>query len=126
MVAILVGCGQIIGNNPIGVTGGGADGYGSTDASSRRIDPRVVGRWTQYAHYEDEYYLTLNIDGSGIHEEWIFGGPVDSTWGTWSADGIRFQVNIERFNPKSGFYEVSKEELTLIVGERRYSYLRVR
>lgn len=125
-LAVFVGCGQIRGNNPIGVTGGGDDGYGSTDASSPRIDPRLVGRWTEHAHYDDEYFLTLNMDGSGIYEEWIFGGPVDSTRGTWSADGIRFQVNIERFNPRSGFYEVSPEELTLIAGERRYSYLRVR
>ena len=126
MATLYAGCGQINGITPVGVTGGGEGGYGSTDASSRRIDPRLIGRWTQHAHYEDEYYLTLNSDGSGIYEEWMFGGPVDSTWGTWCADGIRFRVNIESFNPKSGNYNISRDELTLIVGERRYGYMRVR
>jgi hypothetical protein len=111
MAAILVGCGQINGNNPVGVTGGGDDGYGWTGTSSLdRLDPRLFGSWMHRVSSDAFQEYVFYSDGDC--DLWNFAnGEGLVTHGTYKAFANRIAISLTE--SVEGFYAVSGEMLML-------------
>lgn len=67
--AILVGCGERTGINPLGVTGGGGNGYGSaggSDGGSVSVSDRLIGTWRD--NLDSRYYTQFRFSENGACE----------------------------------------------------------
>ena len=120
-------CGSIEGNDPIGVTGGGENGYGGNgDRIVQWSAQRLTGRWWTQYYLEDDRYLTLNADGTAGYKFYDNGELIYFAAGVWRADGHNFIIEIPEFSPRSGGYNVRGDSLFLYAGELAYHYIRDR
>ena len=87
---VFVGCGHLSGNHPLGVTGGGENGYGSAGGSTGGgydegggLDSRIFGAW-QYDIDQNEFeIMTFYPDGSFEWAYYVDFSIADSDNGTY-------------------------------------------
>jgi hypothetical protein len=67
----IFGCGQLGGNSPLGLTGGGENGYGSFSGSSPSETPNVqtlIGTWRD--NLDSPYYTQYRFTSDYVCEIW--------------------------------------------------------
>ena len=103
LLAILIcSCAQWGGDTPLGITGGGSEGYGKNNDLnlpdiSGGVDPELVGSWSTPEAY---YYavFTFNADGTFSIAEY-YGGDLDEiTEGTWSVSGSNITLTVDGYS----------------------------
>ena len=113
---ILLGCGQSSGNNPTGVTGGDAGGYGSiSDNSDIAI---LLGTWRQDHNDTDFYAYTFNIDGTYKHCRYYYNSRYDKydvycEYGTYSVSGNQLTLTLNNSYTSNYTILISGNNLTL-------------
>lgn len=101
LLLLLTSCGHWDGSNPVGATGGGADGYGAasntrngSDGSGEgAIDSRIVGDWYYYKSGV-YYYYTFAGDGDLIIVAEEGADILGELTGTYSANGSTMIMHI--------------------------------
>lgn len=63
LIILASACGQGEGNNPIGVTGGGAHGYGTGGGPVTDYGNAIIGTWRK--DYNPSYFVILNFYSEG-------------------------------------------------------------
>jgi hypothetical protein len=99
LAGLIVGCAQWGGDNPLGITGGGKEGYGQNNdlnlpEITGKIDPALVGVWRTDESYSG-LELTLNADGSFTAEIYIEGELDEILEGTWGVSGENLLLTVE-------------------------------
>ena len=125
---LLFGCGHLDGNNPLGVTGGGADGYGSAGTTvgggggGSQVDQMLFGTWrTDYSANDFE----ILVIGSGYYQWYDYSGSNldDSGIGTWYSNGGIIYAT-EGGNQDEYPYTVSANSLSINWGGGPTTYYR--
>lgn len=101
LLLLLVSCGHWDGSNPVGATGGGADGYGaagntqteSDGSGGSSIDSRIVGEWY---YYKSGVYYYYTFEGDGDLRVVADNGDdiLGEFTGTYSANGSTMIMRI--------------------------------
>ena len=107
---VLFSCGHLDGNNPLGVTGGGANGYGSLGSSigggtGGQIDQNLFGTW-QHVISSTEYEMIAISSGTFQYAHWTDGSIDNSFGGTWYVSGNFLFISFDG-ETQSGPYSIS-------------------
>lgn len=104
MVSLLVvGCGHRSGNNPLGVIGGGEDGYGSLgsvgggsfNGGGGQHDASLVGTWRWEGTDNNYELLTFTSNGTFVANYYVGGELFLTVNGTYSTSGNTLTFFIE-------------------------------
>jgi hypothetical protein len=81
---VFVGCGHLSGNDPLGVTGGGSNGYGSAGGSTGGdygggFDNRLLGGW-QSETFGGDYYIIRFFSSGGFQLQYYSDGVPGSSY----------------------------------------------
>ena len=129
LVFIISGCGQGSGDNPVGVTGGSANGYGSQYESEgdngsnggNGSDNELIGKWRH--DYDAGEYETFSFSSDGtFYYEYYYNYQLDYSFsGTYSVNGN--QLTMEGMPPVT--YSISGNTLTISFQGEEIHYYRV-
>jgi len=123
----MFGCANWGGNNPVGVTGGSAEGYGLANdlklpESSSGSSSDLIGSWRHDNGGGDYEIITFNSNGRYSIASYENNSLEFSYSGNYSTSGNSITLYIEG-DPYSGTYSIRGDELTLnILGENQTYY----
>ncbi|HBZ00880.1 MAG TPA: hypothetical protein DEO84_06105, partial [candidate division Zixibacteria bacterium] len=110
MALFLSGCGQMIGNDPEGITGGHEGGYGSYGGSYfGDYDYYLFGNWQQNLTNGDINTVIFSADGT-VKVNFQAG---NSATGTFFVSGNRLDINVPGWKTGSEIITIDGDTLTL-------------
>ncbi len=127
LIILTSACGQGEGNNPVGVTGGGAHGYGTGGGSVTDYGNALIGSWRK--NYDPDYFVILNFYYSG---KFLFELHSDlelyTITGTFYISGNKLTLNINGEDGQAVFtFVIDGDLLTLYYNENESeTYYRVK
>jgi hypothetical protein len=121
------GCGFLAGNDPLGVTGGGENGYGSlTPWWGHSHYDSLLGNWRHNQGNGDYEILSFDQDGMVRVREYNSSGTMqDSHEGTCNISGDEIHFDIAGWNPLPGTFTVDKTSLQLTRGMETTVYQKI-
>jgi hypothetical protein len=131
LALFLTNCGQLAGENPVGVTGGNDNGYGSTGSGlwpgggGGGGGGSIVGRWR--ADYPDGSYEILNFSSNGDFQVLDYdrnGILLFSFSGTYSVSGNQLTLMTSAGNVTITF-SISGNTLTIFFDTGPVAYRRI-
>ena len=112
-ISLTLGCGHLAGNDPEGVTGGHAGGYGSFGSTfSGGGDNLILGAWQQDGSQGDHNIVTFNADGT-VRVDFYNGDQHYSQNGAYYISGNRLDINVNGWKGGSGIFTITGEVLTV-------------
>jgi hypothetical protein len=122
---IAAGCGFLAGNDPLGITGGGENGYGSLTPwwGHSHYYESLSGNWRH--NQGDGGYEMLSFDQDGMVRVRIYnssGNLQFSQEGNCSISGEEIHFDIAGWNPLPGTFSVDKTSLKLTRGTETTVY----
>ncbi len=127
LIILTSACGQGEGNNPVGVTGGGAHGYGTGGGPVTDYGNALIGSWRK--NYDPDYFVILNFYNSG---KFLFELHSDlelyTITGTYYISGNKLTLNINGEDGQAVFtFVIDGDLLTLYYNENESeTYYRVK
>ena len=118
---MMIGCAQWGGDNPMGITGGGEEGYGKNNdlnlpSASGGIDRDLVGTWRTTGGQYHSYLFTFNADGTFIMEEYYGDYLAANIDGNYSVSGVILTlISLDDYLVYT--YFINEDILTLSDGE---------
>ena len=124
LTGFLAGCGMMDFNNPVGVLGGGANGYGAGGGGGSSTQYSIVGKWRR--DVGSEYYVIYEFksDNTFIASIYIEGVQQASTTGTYEISGSLLIIHANSYT-YTYTYTVSGNNLTLIMEGEVMEFYRV-
>jgi hypothetical protein len=123
LAIILIACAQWGGDNPLGITGGGEEGYGKNNninlpdtSTQRTIDPKLQGNWSTHDGYG---YIAITFYANGDFTiSYHSLPPFNQVEGTYFTSGNTITLTIDGKSTSSTYSIISDQLLITINGER--------
>ncbi len=118
---MLAGCGHLDGNNPVGVTGGAANGYGGSGTGSGGSGGGG-GETSLYGTWEGNYdtlgvlvttVVTINSSGTYTVSAYYNGSLISTEYGTFTVTGNVLHLNPQGDSPYTATFILNGNTLTL-------------
>ncbi len=112
-VSLVLGCGHLAGNDPVGVTGGQQNGYGGFGIPffpGGTID--ILGAWHQNGSQGD--YNIVTFSGDGTVSVVTHSGTTQTTHnGTYFVSGSRLDINVSGWQSGSGIVTINGTSMNI-------------
>jgi hypothetical protein len=125
---VLVGCAQWGGDNPVGITGGGDDGYGQNSAlnlpqPSDGTTNDLVGSWRYNVNQSTYMIWTFSINGN-LTATYYYNDNYYSSYGTYSTSGNSITYTLQQ-QTSTGTYTIRGNHLTITINGESTTFTRL-